>query len=53
MNLTTVDTKDGDFERVVEIDAKTTALFMKVNAEKHYWEQSMKPEANGKLYFVI
>ena len=38
---------------MVEIDAKTAAQFMKVNAEKHYWEQSMRPEANGKLYFIM
>ena len=53
VDLIPVDTEDGEFERVVEIDAKTAAQFRKVNAEKHYWEQYMRPEANGKLYFVI
>lgn len=35
-DLTPVNTEDGEFERVLEIDAKTAAQFMKVNEEKHY-----------------
>ena len=53
MDLAPVVTEDGEFEMAVEIDVKTAAQFIKVNAEKHYREQSMKPEFNGKPCFVI